>query len=67
VDLQASAVAANRVQLSNLFMNELTSERVVPIISAGVYWLIWGATLSGFSSLPTRAEEEFGRVLFHWN
>jgi hypothetical protein len=36
----------------NLFMNKLTRDRVVPTMSASVFWLIFGMTASGFPSLP---------------
>ena len=36
--------------LLNLFIKKLTRERVVPIISASVSWLILGITCSGEAS-----------------
>jgi hypothetical protein len=36
----------------NRYMKKLTRERVVPIISANVSWLILGTTVSGIASLP---------------
>ena len=33
-------------------MKKLTRERVVPIISASISWLIFGTTFSGRPSLP---------------
>jgi hypothetical protein len=37
------------------FVKKLTRERVVPIISANIAWLILGITFSGLLSLPNCA------------
>jgi hypothetical protein len=39
----------------NRFMKKLTRDRVVPIISARIPWLILGTTVSGLLSLPNWA------------
>jgi hypothetical protein len=39
-------------ELAELFMNVLTRDLVVPIISASVSWLIFGIIGSGLPSLP---------------
>src|SRR6202521_5689030 len=48
--------------LRNLFMKKLTLERVVPIISASVSWLILGITGSGFPSFPKWASSRSTRA-----
>jgi hypothetical protein len=47
-----AAVVVNKPSFRNLFMNELTRDRVVPIISASVSWLMFARIGSGLSSLP---------------
>src|ERR1700730_15477296 len=47
--------------LRNLFMKKLTRDRVVPIISASVCWLIFAIIGSGFPSLPKFASSIEGR------
>ena len=42
----------------NLFMKKLTRDRVVPIISASVSWLILAIIGSGFPSLPKFANSK---------
>ena len=46
----------------NLFMNWLTRERVVPIISASVSWLTFAMIVSGFPSLPKLANSRRARA-----
>ena len=46
----------------NLFMKKLTRERVVPIISASVSWLILATSGSGFPSLPKFASSNSSRA-----
>ena len=48
-------VVVNEAALRNLFMKWLTRERVVPIISASVSWLIFATRGSGRPSLPKLA------------
>ena len=43
-------------------MKKLTRERVVPIISASVSWLIFAITGSGFPSLPKFANSRSSRA-----
>ena len=42
----------------NLFMNWLTRDRVVPIISASVSWLTFVMIVSGLPSLPKLANKQ---------
>ena len=46
----------------NLFMKKLTRDRVVPIISASVSWLIFAMTGSGVPSLPKFANSRSRRA-----
>ena len=46
----------------NLFMKKLTRDRVVPIISASVSWLILGITGSGVPALPKFANSKSRRA-----
>jgi hypothetical protein len=46
----------------NLFMKKLTRDRVVPIISASVSWLIFAITGSGVPSLPKFANSSSRRA-----
>src|ERR1700728_2897240 len=48
--------------LRNLFMKKLTRDRVVPIISASVSWLIFAITGSGVPSLPKFANSKSRRA-----
>jgi len=48
--------------LRNLFMKKLTLERVVPIISASVSWVILGITSSAFPYLPKFASNNSARA-----
>jgi hypothetical protein len=43
-------------------MKKLTLERVVPIISASVSWLIVGITVSGLPSFPKLASSRSARA-----
>jgi hypothetical protein len=43
-------------------MKKLTLERVVPMISASISWLIFGITGSGFPSLPKLARRRSTRA-----
>ena len=45
-------IVLDKAQLANLFIKRLTRDRVVPIISASVSWLIFGITGSGLPFLP---------------
>src|SRR4030095_7124601 len=51
-----------RPSLRNLFMKKLTRDRVVPIISARVSWLIFGMIGWGLSSLPKLANSSHKRA-----
>ena len=51
----SSPLYSMKPSLLNLFMNTLTRERVVPIISARVSWLNFAMTGSVFPSLPKLA------------
>jgi hypothetical protein len=46
----------------NLFMKKLTRDRVVPIISASVSWLIFAMIGSGSPSLPKFASSRSSRA-----
>ena len=46
----------------NLFMKKLTRDRVVPIISASVSWLIFAITGSGVPSVPKFANSRSMRA-----
>jgi hypothetical protein len=43
-------------------MKKLTHDRVVPIISASVSWLIFAIVVSGFPSLPKFANNNSSRA-----
>ena len=51
MDLQVSVVI-DETQLAEFVLKKLTRERVVPIISARVVWLIFAKTGSGLPSFP---------------
>jgi hypothetical protein len=51
----------------NLFMKKLTSDRVVPIISASVSWLIFAIAGSGVPSLPKFANSRSRRARRFWH
>ena len=57
MNLQRSVVF-DKSQLPKFFMKKLTRERVVPIISASVVWLIGVKIASGFPSFPKFAGSE---------
>ena len=46
----------------NLFMKKLTLDRVVPIMSASISWLIFGITVSGVPSCPHLASSRSARA-----
>ena len=48
--------------LRNRFMKKLIRDRVVPIMSASVSWLILGITVSGALSLPNCASSNRARA-----
>ena len=59
MDVQAVTVVIDEAQRGrNLFMKWLTRERVVPIISASVSWLIFAMTGSGLSFLAEIREQQ---------
>ena len=56
------AIVINEANWRNLFIKKLTRERVVPIISARVSWLILAISGSGFPSLPKFANSRRSRA-----
>jgi hypothetical protein len=74
VNFQAAAVVVDEPQPSKFIHKKLTRDRVVPIISASVFWLIFAIIGSGLASLPKFAsssrrfagiEELIHQVLFN--
>ena len=61
-DLGRAARISKRPSFRNLFMKKLTRDRVVPIISASVSWLIFAIIGSGLPSLPKFASSRSRRA-----
>jgi hypothetical protein len=62
VDAESAAIIGDEPQLAEFVHEKLTRERVVPIISAGLSWLILAITAAGFPSFPRSASSHHGRI-----
>jgi hypothetical protein len=62
VNFQAAAVVVDEPQPSKFIHKKLTRDRVVPIISASVFWLIFAIIGSGLASLQKFASSSRSRA-----